>query len=446
MDGRVKPTAVRLKNACTSTVYGLDSVSRESPESRQEADAIVAHQNIVLRQLLGHVPWKLFNTLVEHNQSDKWVKTLTTKAQLITLLFAQLKGCSGLRATIDAMNSRRRQLYHLGVRPVARSTLADANRDRPGAVYEQLFGHLVRLASRGLRRQLTALTLLIDSTSIRLNQYSADWAKFSRTVFGAKVHVIYDPDGDRPVYAAVTPANVNDITAAQDMPIEPGATYVFDLGYYWFDWWHRLDEAGCRIVTRLKKNTKLTVTRERQLEPGLPILSDRIGTLPARQMHSRRNPFEAEVREIRVRTDTGTILRIVTNDLDGPAREIADLYKRRWAIELFFRWIKQHLKIKKFMGTSENAIRTQVFAALIAFLLIRLACAAQSGLTSMVRFARVISENLMDRRLISEIAATANTRPPRRRKRVERPPDLAPEPVHMRLFGNVFGGVGGVEN
>ena len=190
----------------------------------------------------------------------------------------------------------------------------------------------------------------IDSTSLRLNEHSADWARFSAQVCGAKVHVVYDPDAVQPIYAAFSTANVNDITAAQAMPIEPGATYVFDLGYYDYSWWTKLYEADCRIVTRLKANTRLTLTRERLMPPGGQILSDRFGILPARQAGRRRNPLQAELREVRVRIDTGKVLRILTNDLTSPAQTIADLYKRRWAIELFFRWIKQTLKITKFMA------------------------------------------------------------------------------------------------
>jgi len=404
----------------------------------------MAHRNIVLHQLLSRVPWSQFKALVAKYNADKWVKVLSTKTQFIALMFAQLKGRSGLRETVDVLNSRNNQLYHLGAGAVARSTLSDANSLRPSAIYEQLFGVLVRLAGPALRQKMACLTLLIDSTSIHLNRYSEDWARFSATVCGAKVHVVYDPDADQPIYAAVTTANVNDITAAQDMPIVAGATYVFDLGYYWYDWWHRMHAAGCRIVTRLKKNTRLTITRERLIEPGLPILSDRIGTLPARQAYNRRNPFHAEVREIRVRTDNGTVLRILTNDLDAPAEEITNLYKRRWAIELFFRWIKQNLRIKRFMGTSENAVRTQVFIALIAFLLVRLAYTAQTAVTSMVRFARVIGENLMDGRSIDELLAVITARPARR-SREKPPPDAEARSGGNHPFRNVFGGEGCLE-
>src|SRR5262249_11335139 len=154
--------------------------------------------------------------------------------------------------------------------------------------------------------------------------------------------------------------NVNDITAAQSMPIEAGATYVFDLGYYDYQWWAELDAAGCRIVTRFKANTPLTLIEDLAVPKDGNILSDRIGFLPARQAGRRKNPMSNAVREIRVRMDNGKELRILSNDLDAPAQEIAELYKRRWAIELFFRWVKQTLQIARFVGRSENAIRIHI--------------------------------------------------------------------------------------
>jgi len=252
---------------------------------------------------------------------------------------------------------------------------------------------------------------LIDSTSIRLNRLSEDWARFSAELCGAKVHVIYDPDADCPIYAAITPQRTNDITAAQAMPIQPGATYVFDLGYYDYGWWAELDEAGCRIVTRFKSNTPLTIETERLIPPGgivissATILSDRTGYLPARQANRRANPMQRLVREVRVRLETGKILRILSNDLTASAQEIADLYKRRWAIELFFRWIKQTLKIRHFIGQSENAVRIQIAVALIAFLLLRLAQAAQHLVHSPLRFAQLVQTNLMHRKPIQSLIA-----------------------------------------
>jgi IS4 transposase len=247
---------------------------------------------------------------------------------------------------------------------------------------------------------------LIDSTHIRLSALTADWARYSEGVCGAKVHVIYDPDADQPIYAAVSPARANDVSLAQAMPIEPGATYVFDLGYYDYAWWARMDAAGCRIVTRFKSNTPLAVVAELPLPMDSAILSDRIGHLPARQARSRRNPFQDPVREVRVKADNGKILRILCNDLDASAQEIADLYKRRWAIELFFRWVKQTLKIRHFLGTSENAVRIQIAVALIAYLLLRLAQATQSTIASPLAFARLVRANLMHRRRIDRLLDT----------------------------------------
>jgi hypothetical protein len=257
-------------------------------------------------------------------------------------------------------------------------------------------------ASRGLRRHIGEAVRLIDASGLRLSGLSAGWAAFSAGVCGAKLHVIYDPDADRPLYAAVSAARVNDITAAKAMPIEAGATYVFDLGYYDYGWWAHLDAQGCRLVTRLKKNTPLHLVEERPLA-GVGLLSDRIGFLPPRQARRRANPFQDPVREIRLRTEAGQEVRLLTNDLDAPAQEIADLYKRRWAVELFFRWVKQTLKIKHFLGVSENAVRIQIAVALIAFLILRLAQAAAPSLQSPLAFARLVRCNLLHRRPLDRL-------------------------------------------
>jgi hypothetical protein len=162
-------------------------------------------------------------------------------------------------------------------------------------------------------------------------------------------------------------------------------------------------------VTRLKANTPFTVVEERPVEAGSAVLSDRVGHLPKRLAASRKNPMAGLVREVRVKIDTGKVLRIFTNDLTASAREIADLYQRRWAIELFFRWVKQTLKIGHFLGTSENAVRTQIIIALIAFVLLRLAHEADGVVESPLAFARLIRTNLMERRPIGELLRRPTT-------------------------------------
>lgn len=364
---------------------------------------VMRHQNSVFHGVLKQVPWDEFDRLVKEHGADVRVRRLTTKSQFVAMLYGQLSGANSLRDVVTGLQSHATRLYHLGAKPAQRSTLADANAARPYQVFAGLLAHMMASAHRGLRRKLADLTYLIDSTSLRLNALSADWARFSANAVGAKLHVIYDPDADRPTYAVVSAANVNDITVAQAMPITPGATYVFDLGYYDYAWWAKLDAAGCRIVTRFKSNTPLTLVRELVVPKDGTILSDRVGYLPARQSHSRRNPFQDPVREVRVMTETGKVLRILCNDLDATAEEIADLYKRRWAIELFFRWVKQTLKITRFLGTSENAVRIQIAVALIAFLLLRLAQAAQRSVASPLAFARLVRANLMHRRPLDRL-------------------------------------------
>jgi len=361
------------------------------------------HHNTVFRDILKLVPWHRFEALVDQYDADARVRRLPTKVQFMALLYGQLSGASGLREIVTGLSSHEARLYHLGAAPVRRSTFSDANANRPFAVFSDLLALMMKQAHRSLRRTMAEAVYLIDATRLPLNGHSADWAQFSTNVCGAKAHVIYDADADRPIYAAVTAANVNDITAAHRMPIEPGATYVFDLGYYDYLWWAALNTAGCRIVTRFKANTPLHVVEELAVADGSDVLSDRIGFLPARQAGSRRNPMQDAVREVRIMTSTGKVLRILSNDLDAPAREIADLYRRRWAIELFFRWVKQTLKITRFVGTSENAVRIQIAVALIAFLLLRMAQTAQKTIRSPLVFARLIRANLMHRRSINTL-------------------------------------------
>ena len=356
------------------------------------------HHNSVLHGLLKHLPWSKFEALVDEHEADARVRRLSTKSQLVALLYGQLAGAASLREIEAAVGSHAGRLYHLGAKPVSRSTLADANAQRPPEVFAGLFSHMVAMAGRSVRRSTEDAVRLIDSTSLRLSGLAADWAQFSKGVKGAKAHVIFDPNADIPVYFDVTSARVNDITAAHAMPVEPGATYVFDLGYYHFAWWARLDRAGCRFVTRVKRHTAIARVRELALPKGSSLLYDRIGHLPQRMKASRTPTFHDPVREIGVLTETGKPLRILTNDLDAPAQEIADLYKRRWDIELFFRWVKQTLKIKHFIGRSENAVRIQVAVALIAYLLLHLAKTRARLTSSPLAFARLVRANLMHRR------------------------------------------------
>lgn len=374
------------------------------------------HHNSVFHDLLKHVPWGHFERLVDTYKADHRVRRLTTKSQFLALLFGQLSGAASLRDIEAGLISHSARLYHLGGRCVARATLADANARRPAGLFADLFAHMAAAAGRRTRRQLGDGLRILDATRVRLSGLSRGWVDAVKGARAVKLHIAYDPAADIPLHAALTSQRVNDITPAKAMAIEPGMTYVFDLAYYDFAWWAELDAAGCRFVSRLKTNTALEVTAEQPVPDGTNLLSDRIGLLPQRMARSRRNPFADPVREITVRIETGKIIRLVTNDLDAPAREIADLYKARWQIELFFKWLKQNLKIRHFLGTSDNAVRTQIFVALIAYLLLRAAFATQNAVAQPLAFARLVGLNLMHRRPINALKSPPHPPPTDRRQ------------------------------
>ena len=427
--GHQRPARILLEKA-----HGVDSASVQvvTNHLNMKRTNAVPHQNIVFHELLKQIPWARFDRLVEQHGAKRDRRGVDPRAHLIAMLLAQLQGAGGLREIEDHLKSHASKLYHIGGSPISKSTLATANASRRAAeVFGGLLSALMNQLQGSYRRKIKDCVRLIDATSVQLSSLSGDWAMFSAGVCGAKAHIIYDPDADQPLYLMVTPSNVNDITAARQMPIEPGATYVFDLGYYDYGWWAELDQAGCRIVTRLKINTPFAVVEERVVPSGSTVLSDRIGHLPGRLAASRRNPMSKLVREVRVVIETGKQLRIFTNDLETSAQDIADLYKRRWAIELFFRWVKQTLKISHFFGTSETAVRIQITVALIAFLLLRLTHEASRIVASPLTFARLIKTNLMQRRSIGELLKLVSPSP-KHQTRFDFGPETTRQAQHRR--------------
>jgi hypothetical protein len=362
------------------------------------------HENSLMHDVLKPMPWDAFDRLVEKHDADKRVRKLTTKSQFVALAHGQLSGAQSLRDIEARMASQATRLYHLGAKAPKRSTLADANALRPAAVYVEVFGIVAAQAHRGLRKATKEAIRLIDATSVSLTSLSQDWAAYAAHGCGAKLHVVYDPGAQVPVHFAVTAARINDIVEAKAMPIETGVTYAFDLGFYDFGWWAEIDAKGAKFVTRLKKNTRTTLIKTRKPPAGDTILADLVVRLPERMARSRKNPMSKPLREVHVKLETGKVLRIVSNDLSSSAKAIADIYKMRWDIELFFRWVKHTLKIDHFLGTSENAVRTQIAVALIVYLLLRLAHAAQTAVESLLTFTRLVGANLMHLRSIHDLA------------------------------------------
>ncbi|MDE0204284.1 MAG: IS4 family transposase [Rhodospirillaceae bacterium] len=357
------------------------------------------YQDTVFGGLMKAFPRWRFDKLVERHRADYRVRRLSSWSQLQAMVFCQLSGSRSLRETVGALERFPGCHAHLGLEPVRRSTLADANRVRPAALFEDVLEALVgELGRRGGRRGKEMLRL-IDATRVmvgkRIESWEADGA--------VKLHVVYDPGADAPVCFAVTSVRMNDITPAKRFPIEPGATYVFDKGYYDFGFWAALDAEGCRFVTRLKKNSPTRTIETRATEPEGPVLADRVARLSTRLASSRSNPFDKPVRLIDVRIDSGRVITLLSNDLDAPAEEIAALYKQRWQIELFFKWIKQNLKIRHFLGASENAVRIQIVTALIAYLLLRLAQIGTETELGLQAIARLVAKTTFQRRALTDL-------------------------------------------
>ena len=329
----------------------------------------------VLEQVVEQFPWEQFGSLVRKHGADDRQRGFTSRQHFLALLGGALGGHQGLRSTVSTLAPNSGALHPMGGKKAPRrSTLADANRDRPAELFfDLLLALLNAVPDRTARRGLKQAVRLIDATHIDLGPRMERWCGLYQGRAAAKIHMVYDPAAQRPVFFEITEAKVNDITAAKDvLPIAPNSTYVFDLGYYDFAWWAELARRGCVFVTRLKSNTQLRNVTERALAPSDTLLADREGYLPERLAGSRQNPFAQKGREVVVRITTGKLLRLFTNDLTSPAEDIAALYKERWQIELFFRWIKQNLRITRFMGTSENAIRIQIAVAFIAYVLVGL--------------------------------------------------------------------------
>lgn len=371
--------------------------------------------------LLQQVPWGVFDRAVRAQRADKGHRRLSARSHLATLLLAQLLPVRGLRDIEAVTAAHAKALGRRRIMPVRRSTFADANASRSSVPVEALVPALLAGLSPCKARMAKEELRLVDATLIRPG-FRADWAKFQNGQIGAKVHVVFDPAERVPVFFEVGPGNVNDITVAKaSMPIELGATYVFDLGYYDFGFWADLDRQGCRFVTRLKKNTPAAVVIEHAVPADGSVRFDRVVRLPERQAASRSNPFGKPGRCIGVRLDSGKTITLFSNDLTSPANQIAELYKTRWQIELFFRWLKQHLRIRHFFGRSENAVRLQIAAAIVTFLLLKLLHAAAGTRKATHVFIATLRVSLFHRLHLLELV-----------KRIDRPPGptfaKAPDP------------------
>lgn len=335
------------------------------------------YRNTRFGELLKGFSRGIFDQMVSDSGHQKHSKGFSSWNQLVVMIFAQLSGCRSLRELEVGFNNQMQSHYHLGCAEVKRSTLSDANSKRDAGVFIDFCKILMHQVNRKLKSEVSDFLYLLDSSSITLKGESFDdWTLENRTrnTQGIKLHLMLNSKTLSPEYFNITPANVNDVTDATNLTIEPSETYVFDKGYCDYNWWHKINEKGAVFVTRFKKNASLIAIEEREIdsEDSDIILSDQI--VKFKNKHPRGgsiNLYESTLRRITVKRDgDDNPLIIATNDFERSAREIAECYKARWGIELFFKWIKQNLKIKKYLGRTENAVLTQIATALISYLLI----------------------------------------------------------------------------
>ena len=360
--------------------------------------------------ILKPISRRWFAGVVARHEADAYDKSFRSWDHLTLLVFAQFSGIDSLRGLEAAWNANAHHHYHLGVGEISRSTVSDANARRPLAVFSETFAMLSGLAGRRSKRDGEALLSLIDSSPIPLGRL-VDWAKWNGRIRGLKLHVVYEPACDNPTHIEITDANINDMEIGEQFPIKPGFTHVFDKGYCKYRWWTAIHEADATFVTRQKTTSRFRAVSWRKLRKrrgdGFRIVDDAEVKFVSKGDSTLAIPMR------RVRRHDGSKITLVTNDMERPAVEIAGFYKARWQIELLFRWIKQHLHIRNFLGRNPNAIRLQLVAAMIAFILLRLAARENLVKIPIIRFAGLLAARLFMRATIAQIDKPPDTHPSR---------------------------------
>jgi Transposase DDE domain/Domain of unknown function (DUF4372) len=330
----------------------------------------VAHCNTIFHQMLKLIPRHHFAKLEAEHSTGRKARSFTRWSQLVHLLSMQLTARVSLRDGVSSLKARVKSLYHLGVKPVARSTFADANHQRPASFFEALLGLLYqRCQPLAPKHQFKFKNKLysLDATVVSLCLSLFPWASFRRTKGGIKLHTLLDHDGYLPAFVAIFPAREHEVKKARSLSLPKGSIVVEDLGYTDYAWYAQLTAQKIFFVTRQKRNARYEVLEHRQVKKDQGVLSDQ--TIRLTGAKSQECPVP--LRRIAYRdATTGRRYVFLTNHFKLVAKTIADIYKERWQIEIFFRFIKQNLKIKAFMGNSENAVLTQIYAALIVYLLL----------------------------------------------------------------------------
>ncbi len=333
------------------------------------------HQGkLVFAQVMAHLPLSTFRRCVARYDGEHKVKSFSCLDQFYAMAFAQLTFRESLRDIEACLATQAHRLYHLGFRsPVARNTLANANAVRPWQIYADLAQHLIGLArplyaNEPIGVALKETVYAFDATTIDLCLSVYPWAPFRAAKAAVKLHTLLDVRGSIPSFIHISDGKTHEVNVLDLLVPEPGAFYLLDRGYTDFDRLHVLHEAGSFFVIRAKSNLRFKRRYSRAVDRiGTQVLCDQMGTL---EIYYSRQGYPSAVRRVVVRDEDGKRIAFLTNNTSLAPATIGELYRLRWQVELFFKWIKQHLRIKSFFGTSENAVKTQIWIAVATYVLI----------------------------------------------------------------------------
>jgi IS4 transposase len=355
----------------------------------------------VFAQVIGHAPHKAFQRCVSRYPRARRVRSFTCWEQFLCMVFAQLTYRESLRDIEACLGAVPDRLYHMGIRSkVSRSTLADANEKRNWRIYAD-FAQVLILEARRLYAgdsfgvELEETVYALDSTTISLCLSLFPWAHFRRTKSAIKLHTLLDLRGSIPSFLRITEARSSDVSLLDELVPEAGAIYVMDRGYVDFARLYNFTLAQASFVVRAKKNLRFKRRYSQEVDRSTGLLSDQVGVLvTARSAEGYPEPL----RRVRSRDpETGKAITLLTNNFRLSAWEVAELYRCRWQVELFFKWIKQHLRIKAFYGTSDNAVRTQIWIAISSYILVAILKKRLRSELSLYTMLQILSVSLFEK-------------------------------------------------
>ena len=364
----------------------------------------------VYAQIIEFLPQRVFDKLVTKYEGNKYVKHFTCWNQLLCMIFGQLTNRDSLRDLIVAINAHGSKSYHLGFgRNVTLSNLAKANLNRNCKIFEEFAYHLIEVARRNNANedfQIKGQVYAFDSTTIDLCLNVFWWAKFRKYKGGIKIHTLYDVNTQIPSFIHITPAAVHDVNAMDYLSYESKAFYVFDRGYVDYQRLYKVTQHSAFFVIRAKNNLNFNRMYSGKIEKSTGVRCDQVGKLLGYYVSKE---YPDKIRRVKFFDDeTKRTFVFLTNNFELSAEQIAFLYKNRWKIELFFKWIKQHLKIKAFWGTSENAVRIQVYSAIISYCLVAIIGKQLKIDRSTYEILQVIGISLFDKTPVKELLTNVN--------------------------------------